>query len=204
MTIRKRTQALFLATALLVATGFVAAYGQQPAPASAAPPPSLTQAMPVDPQITQGQLPNGLRYYVRANKKPEKRAELRLVVKAGSILEDDDQRAKRELGPKKRATPRRAGDLTAESIRHIYAALVARAGNAGIERREAETPYEFLPRVTREWNEQSNEVRNITEAYVAVHYGEHEATQDEVGSMKKMWKRVEEKIRTSTKNTKGH
>ena len=35
--------------------------------------------------------PNGLRYYVRANKKPEKRAELRLVVKAGSILEDDDQ-----------------------------------------------------------------------------------------------------------------
>jgi hypothetical protein len=36
--------------------------------------------MPVDPAITQGQLSNGLRYYVRANKKPEKRAELRLVV----------------------------------------------------------------------------------------------------------------------------
>jgi len=91
MTTRKRTQAFFLATALLVATGFVAAHGQQPAPASA-PPPPLTQPMPVDPQITQGQFPNGLRYYVRANKKPEKRAELRLVVKAGSILEDDDQR----------------------------------------------------------------------------------------------------------------
>jgi zinc protease len=48
--------------------------------------------MPVDPQITMGQFKNGLRYYIRANKKPEKRAELRLVVKAGSILEDDDQR----------------------------------------------------------------------------------------------------------------
>ena len=47
--------------------------------------------MPVDPAITIGRLPNGLRYYVRANTKPEKRAELRLVVKAGSILEDDDQ-----------------------------------------------------------------------------------------------------------------
>jgi zinc protease len=47
--------------------------------------------MPVDAAISQGTLPNGLRYYVRANKKPEKRAELRLVVKAGSILEDDDQ-----------------------------------------------------------------------------------------------------------------
>lgn len=54
--------------------------------------PSLTQPMPVDPQITMGKFPNGLRYYIRPNKKPEKRAELRLVVKAGAILEDDDQR----------------------------------------------------------------------------------------------------------------
>jgi zinc protease len=53
--------------------------------------PALTQQMPVDPQITMGKFANGLRYYIRANKKPEKRAELRLVVKAGSILEDDDQ-----------------------------------------------------------------------------------------------------------------
>lgn len=52
---------------------------------------ALTDQMPVDPQITMGTLPNGMRYYIRANKKPEKRAELRLVVKAGSILEDDDQ-----------------------------------------------------------------------------------------------------------------
>ena len=59
------------------------------APSQAA---SLTQPMPVDPQITIGTFKNGLRYYIRANKKPEKRAELRLVVKAGSILEDDDQR----------------------------------------------------------------------------------------------------------------
>jgi zinc protease len=51
----------------------------------------LTQPMPVDPQITMGQFKNGLRYYIRTTKKPEKRAELRLVVKAGSTLEDDDQ-----------------------------------------------------------------------------------------------------------------
>jgi zinc protease len=52
---------------------------------------ALTAAMPVDPAIIRAQLPNGLRYYVRANPKPEKRAELRLIVKAGSILEEDDQ-----------------------------------------------------------------------------------------------------------------
>lgn len=52
----------------------------------------LTQAVPVDPRITVATLPNGLRYYIRANAQPQSRAELRLVVNAGSILEDDDQR----------------------------------------------------------------------------------------------------------------
>src|SRR5213595_2982944 len=51
----------------------------------------LSQQMPVDPDVLVGRLPNGLRYYVRANGKPGHRAELRLVVKAGSVLEDDDQ-----------------------------------------------------------------------------------------------------------------
>ncbi|HEX6463456.1 MAG TPA: insulinase family protein [Vicinamibacterales bacterium] len=52
----------------------------------------LSQNMPVDPEVTVGTLPNGLHYYIRGNVKPPKRAELRLVVKAGSVLEDDDQR----------------------------------------------------------------------------------------------------------------
>jgi zinc protease len=52
---------------------------------------ALTQAMPVDPQITTGRFSNGLRYYLRTNKLPEKRMELRLAVNAGSVLEDDDQ-----------------------------------------------------------------------------------------------------------------
>jgi len=55
-----------------------------------APPPSTT-VLPVDPKIRVGTLPNGIRYYIRKNLKPEKRAELRLVVNAGSILETDDQ-----------------------------------------------------------------------------------------------------------------
>lgn len=48
--------------------------------------------LPVDPAVTVGTLPNGLRYYIRVNHRPAKRAELRLVVNAGSVLEDDDQR----------------------------------------------------------------------------------------------------------------
>jgi zinc protease len=51
-----------------------------------------SRAIPLDPAVRAGSLPNGLRYYIRRNSRPEKRLELRLVVNAGSILEDDDQR----------------------------------------------------------------------------------------------------------------
>ena len=47
--------------------------------------------LPIDSTVTVGRLPNGLRYYIRANRRPVHRAELRLVVNAGSILEDADQ-----------------------------------------------------------------------------------------------------------------
>ena len=45
----------------------------------------------LDPKILSGTLDNGLSYMIRANDTPENRAELRLVLNAGSILEDDDQ-----------------------------------------------------------------------------------------------------------------
>ncbi len=51
----------------------------------------VTQLMPVDPKVKIGRLSNGLTYYIRHNSLPEKRVELRLVVNAGSVLEDDDQ-----------------------------------------------------------------------------------------------------------------
>ncbi len=49
------------------------------------------QPLPVDPQVTVGTLENGLKYIIRVNRKPEKRAELRLAVNIGSVLEDEDQ-----------------------------------------------------------------------------------------------------------------
>src|SRR5450755_1846507 len=52
----------------------------------------LNAPLPSDAHVVRGQFPNGLHYIIRRNSKPEKRAELRLVVNAGSILENDDQR----------------------------------------------------------------------------------------------------------------
>ena len=53
---------------------------------------NLAEVVPVGPQVQKGQLANGLTYYIQKNPRPEKRLELRLVVKAGSVLEDEDQR----------------------------------------------------------------------------------------------------------------
>nr|WP_315258238.1 insulinase family protein [uncultured Duganella sp.] len=61
------------------------------AQAEALPPLKLSDLVPVGPQVKVGKLANGLTYYIHPNGRPEKKLELRLVVKAGSILEDDDQ-----------------------------------------------------------------------------------------------------------------
>jgi zinc protease len=47
--------------------------------------------LPIDPNIKIGKLSNGLTYYIRRNQEPKNRAELRLVVNAGSVLETDKQ-----------------------------------------------------------------------------------------------------------------
>ncbi|HEX7940616.1 MAG TPA: insulinase family protein, partial [Gemmatimonadaceae bacterium] len=49
-------------------------------------------SLPADPALAVGTLPNGMRYYIRENHVPAGRIELRLVVNAGSALEDEDQR----------------------------------------------------------------------------------------------------------------
>ena len=51
----------------------------------------LSDPLPLAPEVTVGKLPNGLTYYIKKNARPAQKVELRLVVKAGSILEDDDQ-----------------------------------------------------------------------------------------------------------------
>lgn len=50
------------------------------------------ERLTLDPAVLRGELDNGLEYFIRVNHRPEKRAELRLVVDAGSVLEDEDQR----------------------------------------------------------------------------------------------------------------
>jgi len=90
MTFYARVRLLLLSSAVVAAIGFAGA--QQPAIPTAVQSAKLNDVVPVDPLITVGTLPNRLRYYIRENRLPQGRAELRLAVNAGSVLEDEDQR----------------------------------------------------------------------------------------------------------------
>ena len=82
-----RLPALLCAAMALAApiTGVAAQNAQRPTAAE------LATEVGFDPTTLIDTLPNGLRYYIRENKYPAKRAELRLAVKVGSVMEDQDQ-----------------------------------------------------------------------------------------------------------------
>jgi len=75
------------AVAILVAC----AGTRQPAPSSQLTS-ALDVALPIDSLVVAGQMPNGFRYLIRHNEKPEDRAELQLTVDVGSVLETADER----------------------------------------------------------------------------------------------------------------
>lgn len=52
---------------------------------------AVAQDIPVDQTIRIGTLPNGMKYYIKKNTKPEKKVEMRLAINTGSILEDENQ-----------------------------------------------------------------------------------------------------------------
>jgi len=94
------TRKIFLATAtlLIISGGLLAqqvkkkpAAGQKPKTAATSAAAATPGLLPNDPNVLTGKLPNGLTFYIRKNTEPKNRAVLYLVVKAGSVLEDDNQ-----------------------------------------------------------------------------------------------------------------
>ena len=64
-----------------------------PTPASEiAPELEVGPALPFDPTVVRGTLSNGVSYYIKKNVEPRERAQFLLVVRGGSVHEDEDQR----------------------------------------------------------------------------------------------------------------
>ena len=95
-----------LSGALLLSFSFLARGQEQVVGQAKEPPLKLSDVLPIGPQVKVGKLANGLTYYVQKNSRPEKKLELRLVVKAGSILEDDDQQGLAHFTEHMRSTAR--------------------------------------------------------------------------------------------------
>ena len=53
--------------------------------------PVKANEFPLDPAITYGKLDNGLTYYIRENEKPKDKVSIKLIIKTGSIMEEDHQ-----------------------------------------------------------------------------------------------------------------
>ena len=84
---QRTAAALLLALALF--TPIAPSHAQAPAAAKAAP--TLTDSLTWDPSVRRGELPNGVRWFVKKNAKPEARVSLRLAVPIGATAEADDQ-----------------------------------------------------------------------------------------------------------------
>ena len=87
MELRLRQTPAALVFLLAILTGATAARAQDAPQAPLAP----QDLIPFDPAVRTGTLPNGLTYFIRRNTLPARRVSLRLVVKAGSLDEADDQ-----------------------------------------------------------------------------------------------------------------
>jgi zinc protease len=75
----------------LASFAFVAALASATAPIAQTPL-NLQDTMPFDSAVRSATLPNGLQYFIRQNSRPAQRVSMRLAVKAGSMMEAEDQR----------------------------------------------------------------------------------------------------------------
>ena len=74
---------------VLAVVGLIAPGGRLAAQQAAL---TLEQPLPIDQAVKIGQLPNGIAYFIRNNKRPANRVSMRLAVNVGSIYEENDQR----------------------------------------------------------------------------------------------------------------
>ncbi len=84
--------------------------------------------------------------------------------------------------------------FAAMTIRRIYAHVAALAAEKGYPRSPYETPYEYLPTLERAFPENCEDLARVTEAYVAVHYGEAPERPEELQAVRAAWERISSSV----------
>jgi len=107
-----------------------------------------------------------------------------------------------ERNKRPRPAPTAPREIHAENVRRIYAALQAQAEALGLKRREAETPLEYLPRLNDYFSGNGAELKTITDAYVAVHYAQHPATDEQVRELRGVWRQLQARMQEQGRRMK--
>ncbi len=77
-----------------------------------------------------------------------------------------------------------------DTVRDLYKNLLLFGDNHQLPRLTAKTPYEYLEPLCRRYPELVSEFHAITDAYVAVKYGEHDFSELEVRRLQYAWERI--------------
>ncbi len=86
-----------------------------------------------------------------------------------------------------------------EQVRYFYLAAVRRAGEKGVERRQDQTPAEFLQVLQDEWPDSAEETGELTDAFLHARYSRQEV--EDAGVIKQTWKRVKSSLKRKKKPT---
>jgi hypothetical protein len=84
---------------------------------------------------------------------------------------------------------------TRQKIFFYYYALVRRAGDAGLPRREGQTPYEYARSLTSRLHGEKDGLNDITESFVEARYSRHAIPDETARRMRFLWERFRNLLR---------
>ncbi len=99
--------------------------------------------------------------------------------------------ARQRLGDRVKLRSRLHKAYATATIRQIYGSLLRWAAEQGYPRPLPSTPYEYLPVLVGALAEGEADVREITEAYVQVHYAEALTSAEDLARVRRAWERVQ-------------
>ena len=81
------------------------------------------------------------------------------------------------------------------TVREIYQGLLWEGGRVELPRRQPETPYEYRGKLESRMETEADELRAITEAYVAERYGGVSTGDEQLRTLNRLWRRLRSALR---------
>jgi len=91
-----------------------------------------------------------------------------------------------------------------DTVRDLYKNLLLFGDDHQLPRPSAKTPYEYLEPLCRRYPKLVGEFHALTDAYVAVKYGEHDFTENEVRGLQRAWERITAYSERESKRVEPH